>query len=72
MMWEVMENQNWMENWHSLLNHTAGRTETETGPCWGWQARTPRRTQTGTGGKAEVREDDKRAKAANFEIIKDC
>lgn len=32
------------ENWHSLLNHTAGRTETEVGPRWGWQARAPRWT----------------------------
>lgn len=24
------------ENWHSLLNHTVGRTQAEIGPCWGW------------------------------------
>lgn len=62
--------QNWMET-DRLLNHTVGRAKTEIGPCGGWQARTPRWTQTGTGGKTEVRDDDKRVKAANFEI-KDC
>lgn len=59
----------WKTN--SLLNFTVGRTEAKTRPCWGGQARTPRWTQTGAGGKTEVRDDDKRAEVADCEIIKD-